>query len=425
MKVFKFGGASVKDADSIRNVKKVIDLYKDDDLVIIISAMDKTTNALEEVVSAYFRSREAALEKLQKVKDFHSHILKGLFSDGNVKLEDDLSNIFLEIEWIIEEEAEREYGFVYDQIVSQGEFLSTRIISAWLNSVGVKNVWTDVRDYIQTDNTYREGQVDWNTTTELIRKYVFELLRLNQYVITQGFVGGTSENFNTTLGREGSDYTAAIFGHVMDAQEVCIWKDVPGVLNADPKYFPDSVLFDKLSYHESIELAYYGASVIHPKTLKPLENKNIPLYVRSFKNPENPGTLIAGEEQILPLIPSYIFKSDQTLFSISANDFSFIVEEHLSRIFSIFARHHVRINLMQNSALSFSACVDHDPFRIPPLITNLQKEFKVLYNTDLDLYTVRHYDQKIIDKISQGREVLLEQRSRTTAQLLFRAVPKS
>lgn len=424
MKVFKFGGASVRDAESIRNVKKVLDLFKEDKIVVVISAMDKTTNALEEVVSAYFRNRESAFIELQKVKDFHQHIINNLFPETNVELEDEISNIFLEIEWTLEEDAERDYGFIYDQIVSQGEFLSTRIISSWLNSQDVKNVWADIRDYIRTDNTYREGQVDWASTGELITKGMFELMRLNQRIITQGFVGGTSENYNTTLGREGSDYTAAIIAHVMDAEEVCIWKDVPGVLNADPKYFNDAVLFDKLSYHESIELAYYGASVIHPKTLKPLENKNIPLYVRSFKNPENPGTVITETDQLQVEIPSYIFKSNQTLFSISANDFSFVVEDHLSRIFSIFARHHVRINLMQNSALSFSACVDHDAFRIPPLITNLQKDFKVLYNTDLELYTVRHYNQEIIDKLSEGREIILEQRSRSTAQLLFKSLPE-
>lgn len=423
MKVFKFGGASVKDADAVKNMTSVLSGFKNEKLVVVVSAMGKTTNALEHVVNAYYNKDGKASAHLDEVRHFHKKIMMDLFPSKDHPVFDQVNNHFVEIEWVIEEEPSKGYAFAYDQIVSAGELISTRIINAYLELAGIKNSWLDARDIIQTDNNYREGNVNWDLTTSLCNSKINELINKDcNIVITQGFIAGTSENYTTTLGREGSDYTAAIIAYCMNAEGVFIWKDVPGVLNADPKFYKDAQKIEKMSYHDAIELAYYGASVIHPKTIKPLENKNITLHVKSFVNPDFPGTQIGKDFQTKPLIPSFIFKDNQMLISISAKDFSFIAEENLSGIFGLFAELGVKIHLMQNSAISFSVCIDNDPFKAPKLIQELMKDYKVLYNENLQLYTVRHYYPSTIEMLTTGKEILLEQRSRHTAQFVARVL---
>jgi aspartate kinase len=420
MRVFKFGGASVKDADAVRNITTILASCKDEPLVVVVSAMGKTTNALEQVVRSWYSGDGKYQEHLSTVRTYHNSILNELFPDTSHPVYDAVNNHFVEVEWVLEEEPLREFDFCYDQVVSAGEMISTRIISAFLKQSGIAASWLDARDCVRTDNTYREGKVDWEVTEQQVAAAIKKHWTSGNVVITQGFVGGTSENYTTTLGREGSDYTAAIFAYCLNAESVVIWKDVPGVLNADPKFFKDAQKLERISYLDAIELAYYGASVIHPKTIKPLENKSIPLFVKSFVVPTLSGTAIGKDYETKPLIPSFIFKTDQVLLSISAKDFSFIAEESLSKIFSVMADMGTKINLMQNSAISFSVCVDFDPIRTPALITELKKEFKVLYNDGLQLYTVRHYFPSTIEMLTEGREILLEQRSRHTAQFVVR-----
>ena len=425
MKVFKFGGASVKNADAVKNVASILKMFPGEPVAVVISAMGKVTNALEKVVRAYCHKTGEAAALLQEVKDYHAEIMDGLFEDHNGEVYTKVNNIFVEVEWVLEEEP-REYDFVYDQIVSAGEMLSTCIVSAYLDQLGVANKWLDIRDCLLTDNTYREGKVNWEESATRTKQVLLPMFNeRNPLVVTQGFIGGTSENFTTTLGREGSDYTAAILAYILDAESVTIWKDVPGVLNADPKFFSDAQKLEQLSYHDAIELAYYGASVIHPKTIKPLENKNIPLYVKSFVQPAAKGTMIGKDLQTKPQVPSFIFKSNQLLISLAAKDFSFIAEDNLSAIFSTFAALSVKINLMQNSAISFSVCVDDDEAKTPRLLEKLKKDYWVRYNQGVQLYTIRYYYPSTIDALSTCREILLEQRSRTTAQLVMKEVEKS
>jgi aspartate kinase len=421
MKVFKFGGASVKDADAVKNVSRVMSFYRNESLVVIVSAMGKTTNALEKLVDCWFYKTGDPFEVLKELKEYHYNILQQLFPDRSHRIYSDINNTFVEIEWAIEEEAQREYDFEYDQIVSVGELLSSKIVSAWLDESGINNQWKDVRDFLQTDNSYREGKVDWLLTEKLARQQFSSIREVGNpnIIVTQGFIGGTSENFTTTLGREGSDYTAAIIAYILDAECVTIWKDVPGVLNADPKWFEDTVLLEQLSYHDAIELAYYGASVIHPKTIKPLQNKNIPLYVKSFIYPESKGTVIDNFGNELP-VPSFIFKFNQALISIKPKDFSFIVEENLVGIFQCFALNKVKLNVMQNSATSFSVCIDDDLRKTDALIAELKQNFKVLHNRNLELITIRHYDQATVDRVTKGKEILLELRSRNTVQMVVK-----
>lgn len=432
MKVFKFGGASVKNAEAVKNVGNVINLF-DDDLVVVVSAMDKTTNALEKVVDSYINGDGKSFEFLQVVKDFHYQIMDELFGDRKHPVFEEIHNTFVEIEWEIEEEPTRSYDYVYDQIVSVGEIISTKIVSAYLNHVGVSNNWVDVRNIIQTDNTHRDARVDWELTEKLAQEKLalFCHPELSLYracrdiegrniIITQGFIGSSSENFTTTLGREGSDFTAGILAFCLNAESVTIWKDVPGMLNADPKYFNDPQQLKNISYHEAVELAYYGASVIHPKTIKPLQNKNIPLYVKSFVNPTAEGTIINNNSIHDESISSFIIKKNQVLISIESKDYSFIIENNLSQIFGVFSNNGVKINLMQNSAISFSVVVDHNPQKIPQLINELKPFYKVLYNENLDLVTIRHYNQTAIDKVIVGKIVLLEQKSRNTIRMVLK-----
>ncbi len=420
MRVFKFGGASVKDAEAVKNVASILSMFSNEEVVVVVSAMGKTTNALEKVVDAYFNKKENIRDLINEVKNFHSDIIDKLGFKNNHPLRAQVENSFVEIDWLIEEEPSKGYAFAYDQIVSQGEIISTHIISTCLNENNISNEWLDARDIIQTDNTYREGKINWDLTEKLVAIHIPPLLKKNKIVITQGFIGCTSENFTTTLGREGSDYTAAILSFCLNVKEMIVWKDVPGVLSADPKYSSETFKLEQISYHDAIELTYYGATVIHPKTIKPLENKNIPLRVCSFIAPTEKGTSIGNYTGTKPLVPCFIYKFDQILFSISSKDFSFIAEEGMSRIFSLFAEHRIKINLMQNSALSFSICVDNDPFKIPQLKEVLQKEFHILFNDHLKLVTIRHYFASTIDEVIKGKTILLEQRSRHTAQIVMK-----
>jgi len=420
MKVFKFGGASVKDVEGVKNICEVLKLFPNEQLIIVVSAMGKTTNALERLVNAFCNKTEDVNSILDGVRSYHDEIMNQLFVDQANEIYKKVNNFFVEIDWLLEEEP-RSYDFVYDQLVSFGELISSSIVSAYLNQESNTNNWVDIRDCFLTDNNYREGKIDWEKSSiKSKEKIIFD--KKHPIYITQGFIGSTTENFTTTLGREGSDYSAAILAHIFNAESLTIWKDVPGVLNADPKYFKEAQKLEQLSYLDAIELAYYGASVIHPKTIKPLENKGIPLYVKSFLNPQAKGTVIGKDLETKPLVPSFIFKNNQVLLSISSKDFSFIAEENLSAIFGVCASNNVKINLMQNSAISFSICADYEELKIKKLIELLSVEYKIRYNTNLQLYTIRHYYPSTIDTLIQGREILLEQRSRLTAQIVMKSL---
>jgi len=415
MKVFKFGGASVKDAESVKNVARILTKYKDDKPLVVISAMGKMTNALEEVARAFYLKQDDVSEKLKFVKDFHSNFLKELFEE-NHPVFDAVSNLLVEIEWALENEPRPDYPFEYDQIVSVGELLSTTIVSAYLKEIGIDNDWLDARDVVKTDNKHQSAIINWELTTSCIKDKV----NTNRLTITQGFIGCTSENFTTTLGREGSDYSAAIFATVLGAKKLVIWKDVIGVLHADPRYFEDAQKVEKLSFQEAIELAFYGASVIHPKTLQPLKRNRIPLQVRSFIDLEQKGTWIAEDEAIVPETSFYILKKNQTLLSISASDLDFIVENHLSAAFLTLAKYNAKVNLVQNSAVSCYFALDVDDLQIDGLVEELSKDFKVKCVRGLDLMTVRHYKNEEVDKILEGKDVLLTQKNKTTIQVLHK-----
>lgn len=419
MQVFKFGGASVKDADSIKNVASILKKYAAKPTIVVISAMGKTTNKLEELVKAYFYKEGDTEQILNELKQFHFNITNELFGADQTNINNEINNVFVELSWAIEEEISSTYNYHYDQMVSMGEILATKIVSAYLNYVKINNKWIDARGIIQTDNSYREGKVDYALSETLVNTLLLPEFKNTGIVVTQGFIGGTSENYTTTLGREGSDYTAALLAYFCNAESVTIWKDVPGVLNADPKFFKNTKKIDELTYHDAIELTYFGASVIHPKTIKPLQNKNIPLYVKSFIKPEEPGTVIKDSDK-RNNVTSYIFKTDQILLSIQPKDFSFIAEDNLSTIFSLFSKYNVHANMIQNSAISFSVCTDYDPHKIEPLIQELQDQFKVLYNKDVQLMTIRNYDSDIISKLSENKIVLIEQRSRNTHQMVMK-----
>lgn len=420
-KIFKFGGASVKDAESVKNIASIIQRFGENDgLLCVVSAMGKTTNALEAVVKESIDSRGKGSENLQKVKTFHREITRQLFpADKEPEIWEELEEIFSELEAFAFGESANEYNFLYDQIVSAGELLSTKIVARYLQHIGLPAVYKDARGLIRTDNTYREGRVNWTVTQVLVEKNVLPLLsgEGKKIIITQGFIGRSNEGSSVTLGREGSDYSAAIFAHTLNAEEVTIWKDVPGVLNADPKRFPDAQLFSRLSYTDAIELAYYGATVIHPKTIKPLQNKNITLRVRSFLNPEAAGTEITAAETF-GLLPAFIFKDNQALLSVSPKDFSFIAEDNLSHIFTLLAQTRVKVNLMENSAIRFLVCVDNDEQKMPAVIRELEKDYHISVSENLQLITVRNYNEAVVDMLLRGKNLLAEQRSSQTVRLV-------
>ena len=418
MKVFKFGGASVNSADAVRNMAHIVQKHMESTpLVVVVSAMGKTTNLLEKLVPG---STDAATAKAlrEQLEDYHRGIASALMPD-NKDIQRKIDTLLASIDHLrttLPADTEH-YNYNYDQIVSHGELLSTTIIAEYLNTLGINTLWTDARLLIHTDEHYREGHVDWLSTEQAARKLVTDS-NTHNVILTQGFIGGTKNHKTTTLGREGSDYTAAILAYCLNAQSVTIWKDVPGFLNADPKFFNDTVKVRQIPYNEAIELAYYGASVIHPKTVKPIQNKGIPLYIRSFITPEAEGSAIGDYDTLVPETPLYIFKNNQILISIMPRDYSFIAEDNLQVIFGILNKIGLRVNLMQNSALSFSICIDNNPQLVSLLIDELKSMFRVRYNDSLQLITIRYYTQKVIDSIVAGRPILLEQRSRTTEQII-------
>ena len=414
MKVFKFGGASVKDADGIKNVYSVLEQVGHDDVLLVISAMGKTTNALEVVIKNYVDKSAELQASVQEVKKYHNQILMDLFEDEKNEVFAAVNKIFSDLESFLKNNKSPNYNFVYDQIVSLGEILSTTIVSHYFNFRGLKNQWLDVREFIKTDNNYRDASVDWDQTQKNIAKGV-KKKNLN---ITQGFLGSDENNFTTTLGREGSDYTAAIFAYCLNAESVTIWKDVPGVLNADPRYFENAVLLNQISYREAIELAFYGATVIHPKTLQPLQKKEIPLYVKSFVNPLLPGTSVSKGADLEPHTSCFIVKKNQLLISLSSLDFSFIMEENISEIFSLLHKYKMKVHLIQNSAISFSVCVDDKFGNFTELKSILSKKFQVTYNDNVSLYTIRHFNEKSAGAVAQNKEVLVRQISRETMQII-------
>ena len=414
MRVFKFGGASIKDAEGIKNVYSVLQKVGFEDVLLVVSAMGKTTNALELVIKNYFDKSAELQSSVQEVKKYHNQILLDLFEEERHEVFAAVNSHFADLEYFLKHNKSPNYNFVYDQIVSYGELISTKILSSFMNFMGIETQWLDVRNFIKTNSTYREAEVDWALTQKNITKNVKSKI-LN---ITQGFLGSDENNFTTTLGREGSDYTAAIFAYCLNAKSVTIWKDVPGVMNADPRYFENARLLNQISYREAIELAFYGATVIHPKTLQPLQKKEIPLYVKSFINPLLPGTSVSKGADLEPYLPCFIVKRDQLLISLSSIDFSFIMEENISEIFALFHQFKLKVNLIQNSAISFSVCVE-DKFRnFKELNAILSKKFKVEFNENVTLYTIRHFDDLAAQLVEKDKFVILKQVSRETMQIV-------
>ena len=420
MRVFKFGGASVKDANAVRNVASILKQFKNEKLIVIISAMGKTTNALEEILEAYWNQTGDAPKLITDLRQFHEVILSDLFPSNNEEITSELNLIFEELRAKVDQKSSDNYHFEYDQIVSLGEVISTKIVNAFLQQNEVKSAWIDAREIISTNDKWREAKINWGLTEEKIQKAVNkEFEKSNEIIISQGFIGHTPEGFTTTLGREGSDFSAAIFAYAMEAEDVTIWKDVPGMLNADPKWFDNTILIEKISFREAIELAYFGASVIHPRTIQPLKIKNIPLHIKSFVNPSEKGTIIQSSEADDSNIPSFIFKMNQVLISLSPRDFSFVIEENLEEIFAYLNQEGIRMNIMQNSAVSFSFCCDKSRVDIDKLKSRFEKEYIVKYNEPLELVTIRHYDNPTIERVTVGKRVILEQKNRQTARMVM------
>lgn len=418
MRVFKFGGASVKDAAGIKNVYDVLQKVGYEDVLLVVSAMGKTTNALEIVIKNYFEKKAELNSSVQEVKKYHNQILIDLFDDEKNDAFNAVNSQFADLEYFLAHNKSPNYNFVYDQIVSYGELISTTILSHFMSFMGMKTQWLDVRNFVKTNANYRDAEVDWELTQKNISKNVKRKI-LN---ITQGFLGSDENNFTTTLGREGSDYTAAIFAYCLNAQSVTIWKDVPGVMNADPRYFENASLLNQISYREAIELAFYGATVIHPKTLQPLQKKEIPLYVKSFINPLLTGTSVAKGVDLEPYLPCFIVKRDQLLISLSSIDFSFIMEENISEIFALFHQFKIKVNLIQNSAISFSVCVEDKFDNFKALNALLSKKFKVEFDEHVTLYTIRHFNEKAAQTVEENKVVLLKQVSRETMQVVTKEV---
>ena len=414
MKIFKFGGASVKDADGIKNVYDVLQKAGYEDVLLVVSAMGKTTNALEVVIKNYFDKSPELSSSVQEIKKYHNQILLDLFEDDNHPVFASVNEQFSDLEYFLAHNKSPNYNFVYDQIVSYGELISTNILSHFMNFMNIKTQWLDVRNFIKTNANYRDAEVDWDLTQKNIAKNIAPKI-LN---ITQGFLGSDENNFTTTLGREGSDYTAAIFAYCLNAESVTIWKDVPGVMNADPRYFENASLLNQISYREAIELAFYGASVIHPKTLQPLQKKEIPLYVKSFINPLLKGTSVSKGVDLEPLLPCFIVKRNQLLISLSSIDFSFIMEENISEIFGLFHEYIIKVNLIQNSAISFSVCVEDKFDNFKELNAILSKKFKVDFEENVTLYTIRHFNDDAAQTVEKDKTVLLKQVSRETMQIV-------
>lgn len=424
MKVFKFGGASVKNAEAVKNVASILNLFQNEKLLVVISAMGKTTNALENYNRSLYYKQNDSKNILSEITSFHKEIIEELGLLKNNNFPETIESIFKDLESFSISNGKFSFDHMYDQIVSKGEMLSTQIVNLYLNKINMNSSWLDVRECIYTDHTHREGNVDWELTTEKTRLVIPQLFQHNDVIITQGFIGNSSEDFTTTLGREGSDYSASILAHCLDADNLTIWKDVPGVLNADPKWFDNTVKLDKLSYQDAIELAYYGASVIHPKTIQPLKHKEIKLHVKSFLNPKEDGTIV-GEKSYDSLVPSFIFKMDQVIISIGSRDFSFIAEDYLHTIFGIFAKNGLKINLMQNSAISFLVCINNDPEKINAVVKELNNHnFKIELDQNLELITIRYYDSATIERVCKNKDIVLQQKGKRTIQLVVKDLGK-
>lgn len=421
MNVFKFGGASVKDAEGFRNVIGIMKHFPDEKIAVVVSATGKTTNALEEVVKAYFAKDGTAFDKLAAVRQNHTQILQNLDLAGT-EAEKDVNDLFVEIDWILEDEPHDAFDYVYDQVVSIGELVSSRILCHAMVKAGINAVWLDVRGVLFTDEIHREAKVIWGITTEKTSKVMEQLMSKHDIVITQGFIGSTAENHTTTLGREGSDYTAAILSYCCTADAMHIWKDVPGVLTADPRKFDNVTKIEKLTYNEAIEMTYYGAKVIHPKTIKPLQNKNIPLFVRPFDDPNSQGTKISAEgEGYYP--PIVVIEEDQALVSISVKDFSFVAEHHLSNIFGILSDLRIKVNMMRNTAISFTLCVNYHPEKIRLLQEKLGAEFTVNVEEGLEMITIRHFTNDVIAEMKRSKITMFEDRLQDTIQLVVKKIP--
>ena len=418
MLVFKFGGASVKNAEAVKNVLDIIVSYPNEKLVVVVSAMGKTTNALEDVVNTYWNKDTELWTKLDDLVVFHDEILMELFGEGEWGVKKEIDEIFTDLNEKCKTEPSDNFHFEYDQIVSLGEVISTKIINAYLQEYKVDSTWLDARKLIRTNNTWREGKVIWDKTEEAVGE-VFSK-NSSRVSVIQGFLGHTAEGFTTTLGREGSDFTAAIMAYALGADSVTIWKDVPGMLNADPKWFDNTVLLEKISFKEAIELAYYGASVIHPKTIQPLKRKNIPLNVKSFLSPEGSGTIIQESSAHDSTIPSFIFKMDQVLISLSPKDLSFVIEENLESIFGYLNAQSIRMNLLQTSAVSFSFVVDRSKVDLEKLVDHFDSEYFVKYNEGLELVTIRHFDDPTIQRVTKYKKIILQQKTRETARIVMK-----
>lgn len=417
MKVFKFGGASVKDAEGVKNLLAVLESTQEKELVVVASAMDKTTNALEQVVYNYLNQPSEVTASINEVAHFHLQLAKGLFTSTSHPIFTTIHSLFKEVTQFLQSNKSTDHSFVYDQVVSYGELASTHIISAYLQERGCNNNFLDVRECILTDDSHRDAKVDWEAT----QQQIINIVQPKAITITQGFLGAeTTHNFTTTLGREGSDYSAAIFAYCLNADSVTIWKDVPGVLNADPRHFDQTTLLHHISYREAIELSFYGASVIHPKTLQPLQRKEIPLYVKSFLQPQKEGTHVGKGVQLDPMVSCFILKKNLVLISLSSLDFSFIMEDHISDVFKWLHLHRMKVELIQNSAISFSVCIDNRFNNLKPLLQKLREKFKVRWNENVTLYTIRHAIPKEIKAMEKGKTILVKQQSRETVQLVVR-----
>ncbi len=418
MKVFKFGGASVNSVERIKSLADIIRSFPSEKIMVIISAMGKTTNALEKVVNAFYNGKkEEALQLFEQVKQQHLTTAKYLLVTHYLACEKKLIDFFTEAEWLLHDKPVRDYDYYYDQVVCTGELLSTCLISGYLQEAGISNQWQDVRDIIRTDDDFRNASIDWEFTSKKTESDVLPLFSKSDLVITQGFIGATDENESTTLGREGSDYTAAVFANMLGAESVTIWKDVESVMNADPKQFPDAVGIPELNYDEVIEMAYYGAQVIHPKTIKPLQNKNIPLFVKCFLSPALPGTIIHSKPAH-KLPPVIVLKEMQVMVKMSVKDFSFVGEQHVSELYRLFQKLHIRPNLTQNTAISFIAVLDDHPEKIEKLALGASEFFDVQVIKGLSLITIRHYNKEIVEKLTKGKSILLQQQTPETIQAL-------
>ncbi len=417
MQVFKFGGSAIKDARGIRKMVEIVKAKKEC-RVVVVSALGKTTNALEDLFGFYFTGNNGWLERLNQIKQFHLDIISDLFGSNKLSLKRELERSFLKLSDRLEEEPGGDYDREYDQIVSEGEIWSTQIVHAYLTTQGINTKWLDARKILITDTSFRDARVEWNKSIKLVRQEI-NPENDERYVI-QGFIGGTENGLTTTLGREGSDYTASILGNILDAESVTLWKDVPGILNADPENFQNIEKLDEISYLEAVELAFFGAKVIHPKTIKPLYNKNIPLFVKSFENPDTIGTIIHLMDGSVDMPPVYVKKDHQILITIRPRDFSFMIEQSFGQIFGAFNRCKIKINLVQTSAISLSICADSDSLRISQLLDELQIDFRITFNKEVQLITIRHYTEEAIHLMTKEKQVMIEQKSRQTVHYVLR-----